>query len=57
MIEKNRRVGIREVAKALNIFYGSTQHIMVRVLGMNRVAARIVPKDLTFQPDCDWFFS
>ena len=37
---ENRRVGIREVAEALNISYGSTQHIVVHVLGMKRVAAR-----------------
>ena len=36
----NRRVGIREVAEALNISYGSTQHIMIYILGMKRVAAR-----------------
>ena len=43
----NRRVGIREVAEALNISYGSTQHIVVHVLGMKRVATRLLPKDLT----------
>ena len=36
---ENRRVGIREVAEALNISYGSTQHIVIHVLGMKRVAA------------------
>ena len=40
---ENRRVGIREVAEALNISYGSTQHIVVHVLGKKRVAARLVP--------------
>ena len=40
IVLKNRRVGIREVAEALNIFYGSTQHIVVHVLGMKRFAAR-----------------
>ena len=56
----NRPVGIREVAEALNITYGSTQHIVVHVLGMKRVASRLVPKDLNFlqrlcqvEPDCD----
>ena len=37
---ENRCVGIREVAQALNIFYGSTQHIVIHVLGMKRVAGR-----------------
>ena len=31
---ENRRVRIREVAEALNISYGSNQHIVVHVLGM-----------------------
>ena len=38
----------RYVAEALNISDGSTQHIVVHVLGMKRVAARLVPKDLNF---------
>ena len=56
----NHRVGIREVAEALNISYGSTPYIIVHILGMKRVAARLVPIDLHFlqkgrrvQPDCD----
>ena len=48
IVLENRRVGIREVAEALNISYGSTQHIAVHVLGMKRVATRFVPKDLNF---------
>ena len=48
IVLENRRVGIREVAEALNISYGSTNHIVVHVLGMKRVAATIVPKDLNF---------
>ena len=46
IVLENGRVGIREVSEALNISYGSTQLIVVHVLGMNRVAARLVPKDL-----------
>ena len=42
IVLKNRHVSIREVAEALNISYGSTQHIVVHVLGMKRVAARLV---------------
>ena len=48
IVLENRRVGIREIAEALNISYGSTQHILVNVLGMKRIAARLVPKDLNF---------
>ena len=40
IVLENRRVGIREVAEALNISYGSTQHIVVHVLGTKRVATR-----------------
>ena len=40
IVLENRCVGIREVAEALKISYGSTQHIVVHVLGMKRVAAR-----------------
>ena len=47
IVLKNRRDCIREVAQALNISYGLTQHIVVHVLGMKRVAASFVPKDLT----------
>ena len=43
---ENRRVGIREISEDLNISYGSYQHILLNVLGMNRVNARLVPKDL-----------
>ena len=40
IVFENRRVGIREVAEALNISYRSNQHIVVHALGMTRVAAR-----------------
>ena len=40
IVLENRRVGIREVAEALNISYRSTQHIVVHVLSMKCVAAR-----------------
>ena len=43
IVLENHRVGIREVAEALNIPYGSTQHIVVHVLGTKRVAGRLVP--------------
>ena len=53
IVLENRLVGIREVAKALNISCGSTQHNVVHVLGLKRVAAKLVPKDLNCGPDCD----
>ena len=53
IVLENRHVGIREVAEALNISYGSTQYIVVYVLRIKRVAARLVPKDLNFlQKEC-----
>ena len=48
IVPENRRVGIREVAEAVNISHGSTQHIVVHVFGMKRVAVRLVPNDLNF---------
>ncbi|KAJ8939424.1 hypothetical protein NQ318_021928 [Aromia moschata] len=48
IVFENHRAGIRETAEALNISYGSTQDILVDVLGMKRVAARLIPKDLIF---------
>ena len=48
IVLENRRVGITEVAEALIISYGSTQRIVVHVLGMKHVAARLVPKDRNF---------
>ena len=43
IVLENRRVGIREVSEALNISYGSTQHIVAHVFGTKRVADRLVP--------------
>ena len=40
IVLENHRVGIREALEPLNISYGSTQHIVVHVLGMKLVAAR-----------------
>ncbi|KAJ8947015.1 hypothetical protein NQ318_019096 [Aromia moschata] len=48
IVLENLRVGIRVIAGAFNISYESIQHILVDVLGMKRVAARLVPKDLNF---------
>ncbi|XP_028047733.1 protein GVQW3-like [Monomorium pharaonis] len=48
IVLENRHASLRERAGELNIAYGSAQHIMVDILGMKRVAARLVPKDLNF---------
>ena len=45
---ENRRVSIRELAADFNICYGSTQHILVNVLGMKCVNARLLPKKLDY---------
>lgn len=53
MVTENRAIGIREIAAELGISYGSAEHILVDVLGMKRVAARLVPKELNFlQKQC-----
>ena len=50
IVLENRHVGIREVAEALNISYGSTQHIVVHVLRIKRVLQKerrvVVAKDM-----------
>ena len=43
MILNNRRINIREVADYVGISFGSCQAIFTDVLGMKRVAAKIVP--------------
>ena len=48
IVLENHPVDIRDVAEALNISYGSPQHIVVHVLGIKRVAARLVPKTWIF---------
>ncbi|XP_011874818.1 PREDICTED: putative uncharacterized protein FLJ37770 [Vollenhovia emeryi] len=44
----NRRITVREVAVDLNISIGSCHSIFTNDLGMRRVAAKFVPKLLTF---------
>ncbi|XP_011860288.1 PREDICTED: putative uncharacterized protein FLJ37770 [Vollenhovia emeryi] len=44
----NRRITVREVAEDLNISIGSCHSIFTNDLGMRRVAAKFVPKLLTF---------
>jgi len=46
MVLENRHTSLREISSELGIAYGTAQHIVVDVLGMRRVAARLVPKDL-----------
>lgn len=43
---ENRRVCMREIAKNLNMPYGSTQYILVNFLNIKCVNARHVLKDL-----------
>lgn len=42
----NLRVGIRETAYDLKIFYGSSQPISTNIFGMDCVNASLVPTDL-----------
>ena len=44
----NRKLTIREIAEELNVAYGYAQDIFVNDLGLRRVAAKLVPKDLIF---------
>lgn len=48
IVLENRRVTEREVTDELNISNGSAHTIIHDVLGMRRVAARLVPKLLNF---------
>jgi len=48
MLLNNRKLTIRELAEDLNIAYGSVQDIVVGDLGLRRVAAKLVPRDLNF---------
>ncbi|XP_033229780.1 protein GVQW3-like [Belonocnema kinseyi] len=48
ILAENRKLTIRELTADLNIAYGSVQTIIVNVLGLRRVAAKLVPKDLYF---------
>ena len=48
----NRKLTIRELAEDLNIAYGSIQDIVVN-LSLRRVAAKLVPKKLTFMQKRD----
>lgn len=48
LVLKNRRMSLRELAQEVNISFKSVHNIMTDILGMKRVAARLVPKELNF---------
>ncbi|CAK9829627.1 Protein GVQW3 [Anthophora retusa] len=53
MLSENRKLTIRELAEDLNIAYGSVQDVLVSDLGLRRVVAKLVPKDLNFMQKKD----
>jgi len=46
MLINNRKLTIKELVEDLNIAYGSIQVIVVNGLGLRRVAAKLIPKEL-----------
>jgi len=46
---ENRKLTIREIAETTNISFGSVQSILHEDLGLRRVTARLVPKELNFK--------
>jgi hypothetical protein len=44
MIRANRRLTIREISNALNISFGSVQHVLTKNLYMRRVSAKFVAR-------------
>ncbi|UYV80732.1 hypothetical protein LAZ67_19001555 [Cordylochernes scorpioides] len=48
LVREDRRITNREVAEEAGISFGSTQSIMKDILGVRRLNAVLVPKDLTF---------
>lgn len=54
IVLQNRSVPIREIAVLLGISYGSAEHILTDVLGLKRVASRLVPKKLNFIQKQRW---
>ena len=51
IVMNGRRITIREVADDVNISIGSCHEIFSNVLGMKRVAAKFVPKMLSFEQE------
>ncbi|UYV68503.1 hypothetical protein LAZ67_5004528 [Cordylochernes scorpioides] len=48
LVREDRQITVREVAEEAGISFGSTQSIIKDILGVRRVNAVLVPKDLTF---------
>ncbi|UYV81349.1 hypothetical protein LAZ67_20000875 [Cordylochernes scorpioides] len=48
LVREDRRITVREVAEEAGISFRSTQSIMKDILGVRRLNAVLVPKDLTF---------
>ncbi|UYV64500.1 NARFL [Cordylochernes scorpioides] len=48
LVREDRRITVREVTEEAGISFGSTQLIMKDILGVRRLNAVLVPKDLTF---------
>lgn len=48
LLIENRKLTIREIAETTNISFGSVQSILRKDLGLRRVTARLVPKELNF---------
>ncbi|UYV61089.1 K02A2.6-like [Cordylochernes scorpioides] len=48
LVREDRRITVREVAEEAGVSFGSTQSIMKNILGVRRLNAVLVPKDLTF---------
>ena len=48
IVLENSYVSLNELTSELNHVYRTAQHIVVAILGMRRVAARLIPKNLIF---------
>ncbi|XP_012057321.1 PREDICTED: putative uncharacterized protein FLJ37770 [Atta cephalotes] len=47
------KTSIKELTEDLNIAYGSIQDIVINGLGLRRVAAKLIPKELNFMQKRD----
>ena len=48
MVTENRHLSLREIVSELSVSYELIRTILKDCLGMKRVAAQLVPKDLNF---------
>lgn len=48
IVNENRHASLRKIAHDLNMSHESVRTILTDILGMRRVAARLVPKELNF---------